>query len=331
MKILSGDIGGTKTRLALFDTCKGKPDVLHEQTYPSRRYATLDAVIADFLESIQIVPDAAGLGLAGPVKDRICATTNLPWTIDASLLESDLNIPHVTLLNDLEATAWGIDALGKEDLITLQRGRADPAGNRMVIAAGTGLGQAGLFWDGVRYRPFATEGGHCDFAPHDALEFELLAWLQQKYGHASWERVVSGPGLVNIFEFLLDHEGIEAPQWLVAEMRLNDPAAVIHKAATDATDTICTKALLMFTRLYGSETGNQALKLMATGGVFIGGGIAPKIISWLKQPGFMNAFRDKGEMQSLMDDMSVKVITNDRSALLGPLLRVLSEKGLDYL
>ena len=331
MKILSGDIGGTKTRLALFDTRRGKLDNLRELTYPSQKYANLHAVIRDFLDSIQTIPDAAGLGLAGPVKGRACTTTNLPWSIDADRLESDLDIPSVTLLNDLEATAWGISALTEDDLVTLQEGLPDPDGNRMVIAAGTGLGQAGLFWDGVRHMPFATEGGHCDFAPHDTLEFELLAWLQSKFGHASWERVVSGPGLVNIFEFLLDHEEVEAPQWLIDKMQLEDPAAVIHKAATDATNPTCTRALKMFTRLYGSETGNQALKLMATGGVFIGGGIAPKIISWLKQPEFINAFREKGQMQPLMDDMAVKVITNDWAALFGPVLCILSEKGLDHL
>jgi glucokinase len=326
MKILSGDIGGTKTRLALFDTRRGKLDNLREQTYPSHKYANLDAVIRDFLESIQTIPDAAALGLAGPVKGRVCTTTNLPWTIDADRLESDLDIPSVALLNDLEATAWGISALTEDDLVTLQEGLPDPAGNRMVIAAGTGLGQAGLFWDGVRHLPFATEGGHCDFAPHDTLEFELLAWLQRKFGHASWERAVSGPGLVNIFGFLLDHEDVEAPQWLADEMQLKDPAAVIHKAATDATNPTCTKALTMFTRLYGSETGNQALKLMATGGVFIGGGIAPKLISWLERPEFIQAFRDKGQMQPLMDGMPVKVIMNDRTALFGPAMFMLSRQ-----
>ena len=183
MKILSGDIGGTKTRLALFDARNGKPEKLHEQTYPSRQYDSLDAVAREFLKLTGVNPEAAGFGLAGPVKGRLCTTTNLPWTVDADRLQCDLNIPYVALLNDLEATAWGIGALSEEDLITLQEGVPDPAGNRMVIAAGTGLGQAGLFWDGVGHRPFATEGGHCDFAPHDMLEFELLSWLQRKYSH----------------------------------------------------------------------------------------------------------------------------------------------------
>ena len=277
MKILSGDIGGTKTRLALFDAQDGKLDTLHEQTYSSRRYTSFDAVVQDFLVSIGTKPDAAGLGLAGPVKGRLCTTTNLPWSINADRLESEFDIPSVALLNDLEATAWGIGALSREDLVTLQVGVADPAGNRMVIAAGTGLGQAGLFWDGECHRPFATEGGHCDFAPRDALEFELLSWLQRKYKHGSWERVVSGPGLVNVFEFLLHHEAVEAPEWLADEMRSEDPAAVIHRAANDGKDPVCTQTMTLFTRLYGAETGNQALKQMATGGVFIGGGIAPKI------------------------------------------------------
>jgi len=327
MKILSGDIGGTKTRLALFDTRNGELESLNEQTYPSRRYDSLDTVVRDFLEQIQIVPDAVGLGLAGPVKGRRCTTTNLPWTVDADRLESDLNIPNVALLNDLEATAWGIGALSEKDLITLQKGLADPEGNRMIIAAGTGLGQAGIFRDGDHYRPFATEGGHCDFAPRNALEFELLSRLQQKYGHVSWERVVSGPGLVSIFEFLVDHEGVEVPGWLIDEMQSEDPAAAIYRAANDEKDLVCTQTMTLFTRLYGAETGNQALKLMATGGVFIGGGIAPKIISWLKQPGFIEAFREKGQMRSLMDSMSIKVIMNDRTALSGAVLYVLSKQA----
>jgi len=326
MKILSGDIGGTKTRLALFDTRNGKLNTLREQTYPSLRYPSLDAVIRDFLGQIQTMPDAAGLGLAGPVKGRLCSTTNLPWSIDADRLVSELDIPNVALLNDIEATAWGIGALSEEDLITLQEGVPDPGGNRMVIAAGTGLGQAGLFWDGVSLRPFASEGGHCDFAPHDVLEFELLSWLQRKYKHASWERVISGPGLVNIYEFLVDHEAVKTPEWLARELQSGDPAAAIHRAANHARDPLCTRTLEIFTRLYGAEAGNQALKMMATGGVFIGGGIAPKIISWLERPEFIQAFREKGQMQSLMDDMPVKVIMSDRTALFGPVLYVLSGK-----
>ncbi|MCP3866690.1 MAG: glucokinase [Gammaproteobacteria bacterium] len=328
MKILAGDIGGTKTRLALFDSRNETLENLQEQTYVSRQFSSLDAIIDQFLAPAGASPDAAGFGLAGPVHGRSCRITNLPWHIDADAMESRLGIPRVILLNDLEATAWGIGGLKQKDFLTLQEGTSNAMGNRMVIAAGTGLGQAGIFWDGARYHPFATEGGHCDFSPRNDLEFALHSWLGEKYGHVSWERVLSGPGLVDIHSFLCTHTATATPSWLADRMGMDDPAAVISQAAEAGSDQLCIDSLKLFVRLYGVETGNQALKTMATGGVFIGGGIAPRIIQWLKQAPFIQAFNDKGSMSSLMERMKVKVILNDKAALYGSALRLTARPGL---
>jgi glucokinase len=325
VKILAGDIGGTKTRIALLESASDGLTTLLETTYPSGKYDSLSSILADFVSSLEARPQAAGFAIAGPVEGRICRVTNLPWRIDADELERLFSIPRVVLLNDLEATAWGIRILDKTDLVTLQAGADGASGNRTVIAAGTGLGQAGLFWNGDRHIPFASEGGHCDFAPQSALEYELLRHLREQHGHVSWERVVSGPGLVAIHRFLCGYRKAASSDSLVRKMESRDPAAAIVEAAERGKDPICVETMELFTRLYGAESGNQALKHMATGGVYIGGGIAPKILRWLQRPEFIEAFGNKGQMQELMKKMAVRVILNDRTALYGPAVRLLSE------
>lgn len=315
MEILAGDIGGTKTRLALFRSDNGKLSNLLEQTYASKKYDSLDAIVQEFLQNLPTIPEHARFGIAGPVEGRYCKTTNLPWSIDADEMEAHLGITSIILMNDLEATAWGISALEKDDFFTLQTGDPEARGNRTVIAAGTGLGQAGIYWNGQSFLPFATEGGHSDFAPKNPLEYKLHNWLKGKYGHASWERALSGPGLVNIYHFLLEHKGSKKPKSIAEAMKTEDPAAVI---ATATNDKISLEAMALFFDLYAAETGNQALKHQARGGVYIGGGIAPKNLHWLQRPRFLEVFRDKGEMQHLMLKMPVKVILNDRAALYGP-------------
>jgi glucokinase len=326
MKILTGDIGGTKTRIALLESADSGLKTLRETTYPSRDYDSLKSILSDFIGALEQLPQAAGFAIAGPIEGRICKVTNLPWRIDADELESLLSIPKVILLNDLEATAWGIEILGDDDLVTLQQGHHGGGGNRTVIAAGTGLGQAGLFWDGERYAPFASEGGHCDFAPRNDLEFALLRYLHEQHGHVSWEWVVSGPGLVAIYRFLCSYRNSPAPESMLQAMASRDPAAVIVDSADRKADPICVETMEIFTRLYGAETGNQALKHMAIGGVYIGGGIAPKILPWLQRPGFINAFHNKGPMRNLMEAMPVKVILNERTALYGPAVRLLADQ-----
>ncbi len=320
MKILSGDVGGTNTRLALLNLDRDGIVTRVVKTYSSHRFPSLSQIVEHFIRETGARPEAAGFGIAGPIDNRTCRTTNLPWTVDAEAMERELKIPLVTLINDLEATAWGLEALSEADLCTLQTGAEEASGNRSVIAAGTGLGQSGLYWDGERHHPFSTEGGHADFAPRTSLELALLQYLQEKFGRVSWERLISGPGIVNIQRFFHAHQGTEPPEWLSAIMKKDDPATAITRAALEGSDPVCRETLELFMILYGREAGNQALKQMAKGGVYIAGGIAPRILELLKAPPFMEAFLDKGRMRPLMTSMPVKVILNEKAALYGAAL-----------
>lgn len=319
-RFLAGDIGGTKTRLATVEVTGTQVRIEREADYPSRDYAKFADLLGEFLADIEPFRHAA-FGVAGPVLGRVVQTTNLPWRIDADALQRQFGFAHCTLLNDLEATAYGLPALGADDLLTLQAGAPDASGNIAVIAAGTGLGEAGLFWDGQCHHPFATEGGHASFSPGDELEMSLLRYLQQRHQHISWERVVSGMGLLSLHEFLCLYRRATVPQWLAEEMRNGDAAAAIASAALSGRDKICIKTLDWFVRLYGAEAGNLALKVMSKGGLYLGGGIAPKILPLLQDGAFLDAFLNKGRMRPLLEAMPVKVILNDRTALLGAALR----------
>ncbi|HYQ70413.1 MAG TPA: glucokinase [Gammaproteobacteria bacterium] len=319
-RVLAGDIGGTKTRLAICEVAGTQLQTLVEHSYPSQHYAALEDVIDDFLGAHEHRPQAACFGVAGPVRDAESRITNLPWHISAAAIAERFRLRRASLLNDLEATAWGIQALGERDFHNLNTGSVHAAGNAAVIAAGTGLGEAGLCRSGNRLVPFATEGGHTDFSPGNELEIELLRYLKTRHEHVSWERIVSGPGLVMLHAFLCRQHATAAPDWLQTEMQCGDPAAAISRAAQSGRDTCCVAALELFVHLYGVEAGNLALKIMATGGFYIGGGIAPKILAELAGGGFMAAFTRKGRMQALLEQMPVRVILNDRTALLGPAL-----------
>ena len=317
---LAGDIGGTKTHLAVVEVDGTRVLIKREATYPSSAYAMFEELLGDFLSGADI-PRHAAFGIAGPVGGRVVQTTNLPWYIDADALQRQFGLAHCTLLNDLEATAYGLPALGADDVLTLQAGVLNACGNAAVIAAGTGLGEAGLYWDGVQHHPFATEGGHASFSPGDELEIALLQYLQQRHRHVSWERVVSGMGLLSLHEFLRTYRHAAAPQWLIEEMENGDAAAVIADAALSGRDEICAETLHRFVRLYGAEAGNLALKVMSRGGLYLGGGIAPKILPLLQDGTFLDAFLNKGRMRPLLEAMPVRVILNDRAALLGAALR----------
>jgi glucokinase len=319
VRVLSGDIGGTKTRLAVIIVDGTKLHTEREQSYPSRDYAEFGELLGDFLKHSE-APDRAAFGVAGPVQGRVAQTTNLPWCIDADALQKIWGITSCALLNDLEATACGLPALGKADLLTLHEGAPNSVGNVAVIAAGTGLGEAGLYWDGQQYHPFATEGGHTSFSPDDAMEVALLRHLQQNHGHVSWERIVSGPGLVSLHEFHCLYRGTPLPDWLRHEMQEGDASAAIAKAALSERDELCSETLDWFVHLYGAEAGNLALKLMSRGGLYLGGGIAPKILPRLQNGRFLASFLNKGRMRPLLEAMPVKVILNDRAALYGPAL-----------
>jgi len=315
--ILAGDIGGTTTRLALYDTRNGSRRPVIEQTYPSRQYAGLCEIAAAFVAQHKVKVDRACFGIAGPVQHGRVVTPNLPWVVDSQALALELGVRVVKLINDLEANAYGIADLDSEDFVTLNAGAPDARGNAAVISVGTGLGEAGLFWDGESHRPFACEGGHADFAPRDGLEAELLCYLVARFQHISYERVLSGPGLRLIYEFLRDTGRGEEPGWLLEAMGRGDPSATISAFGLEGRSELCVKALDMFVSFYGAEAGNLALKTMAIGGVFVGGGIAPRIIKKLQEPLFMAAFTAKGRMQPLMAAMPVRVIIKDTAALLG--------------
>jgi glucokinase len=315
--ILAGDVGGTSTRLAAFELTGGKLHAIVEQTYKGADYASLDAIVAQFVATHALRPTHACCGISGPVHDGTARTTNLPWVIEASSLAKQLHLPSFMLINDLEANAWGVAALGPEDIETLNAGEPGVSGNAAVIAAGTGLGEAGLYWDGAHHRPFACEGGHGDFAPRTALEIELLQYLGGKFGHVSYERLVSGQGLCNIYAFLCQTPGrTEIPE--VAEaMRHQDLAAAISQAALSRRSPVCIEALDTMVSIYGAEAGNVALKFMAYGGLYVGGGIAPKIVAKLRDGTFMRAYLAKGRMQRIVAAMPVHVIMNPNTALLG--------------
>jgi glucokinase len=322
--ILAGDIGGTSTRLALFDVAGGVLRAVAVEHYPSRSYPGLSEIVREFAAAHRQIPTGACFGIAGPVREGRVETPNLPWVVEAATLATQLALPRVTLLNDLEANAWGVFTLEETDLATLASGVPATDGNAAIISAGTGLGEAGYHWDGTHLRPFASEGGHADFAPHDELTIELYRWLHRRHGHVSWERVVSGPGLVNIYTFLRDSgRGVESAV-LVEAMRAGDPAAAISKAALDESSALAVAALDLFVALYGAEAGNLALKIKATRGVWLGGGIAPKILARLKRPGFLEAFRDKGRFGAFLEAIPVRVILNDETALRGAAWHALS-------
>lgn len=313
--ILAGDIGGTHTRLGLFSVADSHVKLLAVGEYLSQQYPGLEQIILSYAASQSAKIDVCCFGVAGPVVQGRVQLTNLPWEIDMHKAGEMLGYP-VILINDLEATAYGISELGPDDLVSLQDG-TEQEGNRAVIAAGTGLGEAGLFWDGVRHIPFACEGGHCDFAPNGPLQTQLMQYLRGQGEHVSNERVLSGPGLVRVYSFLrLDSHDAE-PAWLAEELTRDDPAAAISRAALAGTSDLCARALDILVSCYGAEAGNLALKMLALGGVYVGGGIAPRILAKLKDGAFRKAFVSKGRMSDVLEAIPIRVVTNEKTALLG--------------
>src|ERR1044072_1066073 len=314
--ILAGDIGGTKTNLGFFDVQEGALRAREQQSFPSRDHVGLEAIVQKFMSGARVQVTAACFGVAGPVVDGQSVTPNLPWIVSAENLARILNLESVSLINDLAATAHGIPALKPEEMLALNEGAIEP-GNAALVAAGTGLGVASLFWDGERYTPSASEGGHVDFAPRNLLEIELLKYMLTRHSRVSIERVLSGPGLFNIYDFLrASGYGTESPE-IAARFAAHDPSSVISQAALAHECKMCVKALDMFAAIYGATAGNIALTLKAIGGVYIGGGIAPKISEKLKDGTFIGAFMDKGRLSSLVATIPVRVILNDKTALMG--------------
>lgn len=303
-------------RLGLFSWHDGRVERLRSAQFSSLDYDDLESIVQVFLGEQPPALQAAAFGVAGPVQAGVAQVTNLPWTVSADELRRRFAITRVRLINDLEATAYGVMTLDESDLAILNQG-AESDGSLAVIAAGTGLGEGYLFWDGVRHHPAPSEGGHADFAPRTDLEVELQAFLRRRFGRVSYERVLSGPGLVNIYEFLRDTgRGDETPE-LAAAQQDEDRAAVISCAALDGSSELCVRALDLFVRIYGAEAGNLALKVLATGGVYVAGGIAAKIRVKLADGTFMRAFSDKGRMRSVLDKIPVRVVLNQEAPLNG--------------
>lgn len=319
--VLAGDVGGTRTRLARATVTDGDLVRLDDvAVYPSDAHSSLAALIRDYLSSRGFSPRRAAVGVAGPVVDGRCVATNIPWIVDERDVKEASKAEAAFLLNDLEIMANGIAALSGEDLVTLSPGRRDPRGNAALLAAGTGLGEALLFFDGKRLVPSACEGGHTDFGPRSPDEAALLAWLAARHGHVSYERIVSGPGLEAIYEFLSERDrrpGVKEPEALAAARREKRLSAAVSEQALNGLDPVAVAALDVFVSAYGAEASNLALKGMATGGVYVGGGIAPKILPKLTDGSFLRAFRDKGRLTPVVEAMPVHVIVNERTSLLG--------------
>jgi glucokinase len=315
--ILAGDIGGTNTRLGIFE-CTGeriKPVIVN--TYHSKEFLSLDDIVGQFLLAHPLPIEKACFAIAGPVDEGRVATTNLAWLVDAVRLAGSLKLNAVALINDLEAIGYGIAEPEKKDFTLLNEGSPLSRGNLAIIAAGTGLGQAACYWDGTGHYPFACEGGHADFAPRNPLEVELLSYLLTKFERVSYERILSGAGLFEIYKFCHHtHRGQEPPELTEVIYQQAHPAAVV-RAALEQRSEVCANALEIFVSLYGAEAGNLALKVMARGGVYIGGGIAPRILKYLQKPLFMNSFTAKGRMRPLLEAMPVRVILHDKTGLFG--------------
>jgi glucokinase len=327
--ILAGEIGATRSRLAAFQAEKNKLELVVEKTFPSQEHGGLQEIITTFVKSEGIPVHSACFGVAGPVRAGKSKISNLPWMIASHELATQLKLGSVGLINDLEAYAYGIDALESKDFVTLSEGVGDDAeGNRVVISARTGLGVAGLYWDGFRHHPFPCEGGHADFAPKNDLEAELARYLRKKYDHVSCERILSGPGIRNIYDFLRDTGKAEEPEWLRKQIgEAPDAPAFISKLALENKAAICDQTLKIFVGVYGSETGNCALTFLATGGVFVGGSIAAKIVPRMQDPIFMESFLNKGRMRSLLVDIPVKIIMNDDCGISGAARYTLIQKA----
>jgi len=326
--ILTGDVGGTKTRLAWCSKQGLRLKIEGERFFNSRDYPSFEAVLEAFLKERRNDLAGACFGIAGPVAEGRSQATNLPWMVDARALERLLGLSRVGLLNDLEAMAYGTQVLPEDAVVVLNSGQGHARGSIGILAAGTGLGEAALIWNGEGFTAMASEGGHADFAPRNELEFGLLQFLSRQHGHVSYERVLSGPGKIQIYEYLKQAGLGEEPGWLAHELSKADPSPVISEMALNGKSKLCAKALELFVSIYGAEAGNLALKVLARGGIYLGGGIAPSILPLLRSGVFMKAFTDKGRFEGLLRKIPVRVILDERASLYGAAHHVLTGCGI---
>ncbi|MEO6232344.1 MAG: glucokinase [Ferruginibacter sp.] len=318
--ILAGDVGGTKANMMLSRLTESGLETIKEKRYVSKDYSSFNHILTNFLEGLE-KPEYICFSVAGPVIDGKVKFTNLSWNIDSDEISKHVGGSPVAILNDLEATAYGLAGMKKEELHVLFKGAGytvdDPQGNIAIVAAGTGLGEAGLFYDGREYHPFATEGGHCDFAARTPQDVALLNFLFTRHEHVSWERLLSGNGIYTIWQFLTEIEKKECPEWLVAAMENTDPAPIISKAALEKTCPVCVETIEMFNRYLAIEAVNIGLKLKATGGIYLAGGIAPKLLPLLNIDTWKEVFHKSGRMRQLMNEITVYVVLNEKAPLLG--------------
>ncbi len=318
--VLAGDIGGTNTRLGLFRVTGSAVKIIASQVYQSKQYPGLDAIVRDFMNNRDRVA-AACFGIAGPVLHGAATATNLPWHVSEQALRKTLSMTNVALINDLVANAHGLGVMKGRDYVILNQGRKN-MGNAAILSAGTGLGAAILFWDGTRHVPLPSEGGHVEFGPRNRLELELLNYLFGRFGHVSYERILSGAGIYNIYRFLRNsHRFGKEPAWLMKQLEESDPAAVINEAARLHKNRLCAETMDLFASIYGAAAGSFALQVMARAGIYIGGGIAPKLVWKLKDGTFMKAFKDKGRLAGIVAPITVRVIMQEQAALLGAAVR----------
>lgn len=317
--VLAGDVGGTKTNVALYEATADGVKELKNERYPSSDYTSCIDIIKQFLTAHQLAaPDRICLGVAGPVLNGKVDLTNLNWLLDSKELSAATGVQAVSLINDLEATAYGLPLLAADDFITIHAGDETMKGNAAIIAPGTGLGEAGLYFNGEYHFPFPTEGGHADFSPRTDVDIALLQFLQKEYGIVSWEKVVAGPAIVDIYRFLRDVQQMEEPAWLKQQLEeIAQDSAVISKAALEQATPICVETMALFTKYLAREASNLVLKLKATGGLFLGGGIPPKIAPLLLHKDWMEQYMDCDRMQHLLQNVPIRLIKNDKSALLG--------------
>lgn len=315
--VLAGDIGGTKTNLGLFLKGKKRPVPKAIETFSSQNAPGLEHIIRQFLEIHPVAVTHACFGVAGPVVNGKSKTTNLPWNLSEDRIKKQFNFHHVKLVNDLTATAMAIPLLNKDELFSLNQAGSTKGRNLALIAPGTGLGKAMLIYLNGRYLPAPSEGGHADFAPNNEAEMKLWEYLHQQYGHVSIERVVSGSGLVDIYNWLKDSGRFIEHEWLKQKRKEMDPVKAITEAALAFKDSGCVESLNMFVSVFGAVAGNFALTGMTTGGVYLGGGIVPKILPKLKEDIFMKAFTNKGRFKDFLEKIPVKVVLNDKAALIG--------------
>ncbi len=314
--VLAADIGGTKSNLSLYKIGDGKLKAAREKTYATTDFGSCTEMLKAFLEGEKDPTDSICLGVAGPVVNGTAKGTNFPWEMDAAGIAEKLDIKSVTLINDMEANAYGLTALEEKDFFPIKKGTGRE-GNAVVISPGTGLGEAFLYWDGSRYRPFASEGGHCDFSPRNELDVALWKFLNKKFGHVSWERIISGQGIRNIYKFLLEYRGNQEPLWPRDKMDDKEIPRLITEAALEGKDRITEETLRLFLNYLAIEASLLALKAKAFGGIYIGGGILPQLKDALDKERFSDQFTSVGRLSDLLDHMPVEIVLNEKTALLG--------------